>query len=128
MYRGIRRKLPRRANKYGAVSTHCRAGHFHRSKGEAGRCGDLHLLQAAKEIEDLKTEPRVMIGPIAYRPDWTYTEKGVKVTEDFKGVEGERFRMIKKLWPVFGDGVLRITKIKCGKAGIDREIKGRLLK
>src|SRR3990167_1737040 len=115
------------ANKYHAVSSHCAEGHFHRSKGEAGRCSELHLLQRAKEIKDLKVEPRVMVGPLSYKPDWTYTERGKKITEDFKGVEGERFRILKKLWPELGEGVLRITKTspRYKKAVVVKEIQGK---
>jgi len=115
------------ANKYHAISSHCAEGHFHRSKGEAGRCSELHLLQRAKEISNLEVEPRVMVGPIAYKPDWTYTENRKMITEDFKGIEGERFRMIKKLWPELGVGVLRITKAhsRYKKVVVVKEIQGK---
>jgi metallophosphoesterase superfamily enzyme len=85
-------------HKYGAKKTICAAGHSHPSRKEAKRCDELHLLQRAGEIEDLVIEPSFKFyvdgrpvklgnGSVAgYRPDFSYTENGVDVVEDCKGM------------------------------------------
>ena len=46
----IYRKYPIR-NKYGAITYKCSQGHIHDSRGEAGHCSQLALLQKAGEIK-----------------------------------------------------------------------------
>lgn len=102
-----------RKHKYNAVSSHCAQGHFHASKGESGRCDTLHLLQKAKEIKGLEIHPTVeIVTGMKYKPDFTYYDHGKRIFEDFKGVETDRFRIIKKLWPHHGTGTLRISGAK----------------
>lgn len=100
-----------RRSKFGAKRTTIGARTFD-SKGEAYRAGQLALLQRAGEISDLQHQVtfRLSDAEITYRADFTYTEKGRMVAEDFKGVETERFRIIKKLWQHYGPCLLRITK------------------
>jgi len=86
-----------RGNKYSATRTTCALGHKHASKRQATRCDELHLLQAAGEIEDLQIEPQFWfeIGGevikhqngrrVGYKPDFSYRERGAHVVEDVKG-------------------------------------------
>jgi len=84
-------------SKYFAKKTPCQHGHVHASAREAKRCGELHLLLRAGEIEGLTVEPSYDLhsngepikmgnGHIArYRPDFTYLERGKVIAEDVKG-------------------------------------------
>ncbi|WP_380873621.1 hypothetical protein ACFB49_42730 [Sphingomonas sp. DBB INV C78] len=45
-------------NKFSAKKTACAHGHMHASKREALRCNDLHILQRAGQISDLKQQPK----------------------------------------------------------------------
>ena len=82
------------------------------SHGEACRAVQLQLLQRASEISDLQYQVTFKLtdAEITYRADFTYQDKGRMVAEDFKGVETERFRLIKKLWAHYGPCLLRVTK------------------
>lgn len=112
--------------KYKAKKTYCAAGHFHPSQGEARRCDCLHLLQAASEIQDLKVNPSVTLTVgFRYKPDFSYLERGLLVVEDFKGVETQRFRDIKRMWPHHGKGVLRVSKLRGKKFYIEPDISGK---
>lgn len=97
-------------NKYGAKQTLALGRRFD-SGAEAARAAELSLLERAGAIADLVFQPRVELEPgIFYRPDFAYRERGRVVWEDVKGVETERFRLIKRLWRLHGGGPLRITK------------------
>lgn len=70
---------------------------MHASKREAKRCGELHILLRAGEIDALVIEPtyelaidgkHVKMGnghTAKYRPDFTYLENGRVIAEDVKG-------------------------------------------
>lgn len=88
----------KRFGKYRAVKASCSAGHTHDSKREAIRCNELHALQADGAISDLIVHPqywfvingRQLKHPngrrVGYKADFEYTENGVQITEDVKGV------------------------------------------
>lgn len=88
----------RRFGKYRAVKSQCDAGHTHDSKREAVRCDELHALQTSGVISDLVVHPQywfVINGKqlkhangrrVGYKSDFEYTENGVQITEDVKGV------------------------------------------
>jgi hypothetical protein len=42
--------MPKRKNKYGAITCKCSQGHIHRSRFEAKVCGDLHIRYKNLEI------------------------------------------------------------------------------
>jgi len=111
VYGGDRMSFLRRRTKYGARKTTLGDRTFD-SAGEAFRASQLRLLERAGEISDLQYQVtfRLSAAEITYRADFTYTEYGRMVAEDFKGVETERFRIIKKLWQHYGPCLLRITK------------------
>jgi hypothetical protein len=88
----------KRFGKYRAVKSQCKTGHTHDSKREAMRCNELHILEAAGEINDLTIHPqywfvingRQLKHPngrrVGYKSDFEYIENGMLVTEDVKGV------------------------------------------
>lgn len=92
-------------NKYGAIKTTVDGITFH-SKGEAGRYGQLKLMQKAKLIKDLKLQPKF---PIEYQGhkictaifDFEYIEKGQWIAEDFKGFQTSVSRLKFKLAQAF---------------------------
>jgi len=83
--------------KYGAKRTVCGAGHTHDSKLEAGRCGELHLLEKAGRIRNLMIHPQFYFeingAPlkhgngrrVGYKADFQYFEGDANVVEDCKG-------------------------------------------
>lgn len=115
----------RRSSKYGAKRTTIGARTFD-SKGEAYRASQLAILERAGKLSDLQHQVtfRLTDAAIGYRADFTYQENGRLVAEDFKGVETERFRMIKKLWAHYGPCLLRITKRKGARVSVVQEIPG----
>lgn len=92
------RGFPRRAaaHKYHAVEADCGFGHKHPSKREARRCAELHLLQRAGEIADLRVEPFFPFTVngavlkhgngrrVGYRPDFVYERGDRRIAEDVK--------------------------------------------
>jgi len=91
------------------------------SKKEAGRYGELRILERAGEITDLVCQPVYVlqegfiyrgrkIQPITYRADFSYSEKHtvfldkwIDVVEDVKGVQTQLFKvkakMFKRIYP-----------------------------
>lgn len=116
-----------RRSKYGARRTTL-GSRTYDSVGEAYRAGQLAILQRAGEISDLQHQVtfRLTAAEITYRADFTYQERGRMVAEDFKGVETERFRIIKKLWASYGPCLLRITKRRGAKVVTVQEIMPQL--
>lgn len=110
-------------NKYRARKTPCNHGHTHASAREAKRCGELHLLLRAGQIEALVYEPtyelkingaaiRMGNGHAAkYRPDFTYLENGQVVAEDVKGFVVRDFPLRAAVFRhCYPDIELRVTK------------------
>ncbi len=70
----------------------------------------LSLREKAGEIRNVRQWPSVELLPdIRYKPDFYFVEcdSGREVWVDTKGVIGERYRIIKKIWRLFGPGVLQ---------------------
>ena len=88
------------------------------SKLEMDRHRELQLLEQAGAITKLQLKPRLHLSEaeITYTPDYGYVQDGRQVYEDAKGFETERFRIIKRLWRIYGPGLLRITKRSKGGA------------
>jgi hypothetical protein len=85
------------------------------SRLEAQRASELTILARAGHIYDLRTQPQVYLtdAGIGYRPDFSYIEidcngQNRLIYEDTKGFETDRWRIIKKLWKVYGPGPLRV--------------------
>ena len=87
------------------------AGRRFDSKLERNRATELVLLERAGEISDLRFQPTYeLVECIKYRADFDYMEDGRRVVEEIKGFEGERWRIVKKLWKHHGEFPLRILK------------------
>lgn len=115
----IRRKTPlrraafgRKPSKYHAKKVSTPMGVFD-SKLERERYNELALLQTAGHISELSHHPKRLYlsrARISYQPDFFYKEKGRNVFEESKGFDTDRWRIIQKLWQVYGPALLRITK------------------
>lgn len=118
-------KLP---NKLHAVRTPCNQEHSHPSKAEAHRCNGLHVQQRIGLIRNLQVWPKQRLGDISYTADFSYTNLSIQgrpfIVEDVKGQERERFRLVKRLWPKYGIGTLRIMKLIGSTFDCVKEIKG----
>lgn len=98
-------------SKYSAIKTTCTAGHLHSSKLEAGRCDDLHALEARGELTRLEQQPSFKIEingrPICtYVADFAWFAAGCRVVEDVKGVKTPIFNLKKKLVEACYPGVV----------------------
>jgi hypothetical protein len=110
-------------NKYGAKRTECAHGHTHASKREAKRCGELHLLLRAGQIEALVYEPQYWFEingetikhpngrRVGYKPDFSYIERGRVVAED-----------VKSSATMTGDSVLRMSLFRHLFPGIELRV------
>jgi hypothetical protein len=75
--------------------------------------GDLLKLRVkAGEIRELREQQTVRLtrAQIAYKADFSYVdcETGKTVWVEAKGVQGERWRIIKRLWVEYGPGPLEV--------------------
>lgn len=68
------------ASKYRSRKTECALGHLHDSKKEAKRCTDLHLMQKAGVISDLRLQVKYELIPASYEdvPTGRYYVKGLR--------------------------------------------------
>lgn len=95
--------------KYHSKKANCANGHTHDSKKEATRCNELHLMQRAGRISELKIQvPFELIPPLKFktmrseRPckyvaDFTYILDGVQIIEDTKGYKTPDYIIKRKL-------------------------------
>lgn len=113
-------------NKYGAQPATLDGRRF-ASTAERDYAAELHLRQRAGEIADLREQHQVALtdARIAYRPDFSFLERGRRIFVDVKGVETPRFKVIAALWSVYGPGPLRIVKRQRRAFVIAREILPR---
>lgn len=109
-------------NKFGARKVEI-DGHAFDSQGEGARYRELTLMQRAGEISGLTLKPMFVLIPrqkrgkrflsqVKFTPDFTYTERGVTVVEDFKGMrETSDFVLRKKLFmQQHPDVLFRVTR------------------
>lgn len=112
------------ASKYRNHKTTTAHGSFD-SKGEARRYSELEHLSGLGRISDLKRQVRFTLqekfkGPdgktvraIVFVADFTYTEMGRQIVEDFKGVRTAVFKMKKKMFQAkYPDMEFRETRAK----------------
>lgn len=104
--------MKRSNNKFGAISTKIDGHHFP-SQLEAG----VYLLHKAMvqsgEINTLRCQVPVTLLPgINWRLDFAYwdVKLGRVVYAEAKGVETERYQILKRIWRVKGPSLLRIYK------------------
>jgi hypothetical protein len=99
-------------NKYRAVKCEMDGIRFD-SLGERECYTILKLLQGANKIKDLRVHVTTHLLPrISHKTDFCFfdIQKQCLVWAEFKGMETERWRVIKKLWSLFGPGPLRVFK------------------
>lgn len=85
------------------------------SKGEASRWLELCLLEKAKEISGLKRQVRYSLYSndmhiCDYVADFEYSQNGAIITEDFKGVVTDLFKLKAKLFEAQEGRKVKITK------------------
>lgn len=118
----------KQGNKYGAARTEYN-GVVYDSKAEATRAMELDGLKTKTCIDGgidwwIRQVPIVLVG-IKFRVDFLVCsyipDEGFEVhAEEVKGVEGERFRVIKQLWKQHGPFPLHVLK-RAGN-GWNREV------
>jgi hypothetical protein len=91
-------------NKYGNIKTRTSDGILHDSIKEANRWCELNLLLKAGKIQDLQRQVKFELIPkqdgeraVSYIADFVYTENGVKVVEDVKGMRTKEYKLKKKM-------------------------------
>lgn len=96
-------------SKYHSTKCKCGSGHIHDSKREAIRCNELHLMQRAGEISELKTQVKFTLLParqysdqpyeraVTYIADFVYIEGGTTVIEDTKGMKTKDYIIKRKM-------------------------------
>ncbi len=96
----------RERGKYGNKPLLCSSGVWHASKLEARRCTDLHLLQQAGAISNLKAHPQQRfnldvngVHICMYMADFVYvrTDTGETMVEDTKGHATEVYKLKRRL-------------------------------
>ena len=84
------------------------------SKLEAAVFQQLSLLEKAGEIIDLSRQAGVdlTLAEIRWKIDFSYIDAHTnkRVFAEAKGVEDERYKVFKKLWPFYGFGDLQVWK------------------
>jgi len=73
----------------------------------------LRVLEQQKELTELSRQATVTfpIVDIKYKADMKYTnKKGQTVWVEAKGMEGDRWKIIKKIWKALGPGDLEVYK------------------
>jgi hypothetical protein len=96
------------ANKYGNIKTVTSDGIRHDSIKEANRWCELQLLLKAGYITDLQRQVKFELLPkqegeraVYYIADFVYTENGIKIVEDVKGMKTKEYRLKKKMMLYF---------------------------
>lgn len=96
------------------------------SKAEMLYAKELVLRQRAGDILDFAIQPLVILaGDVRYRPDFLVTEPEDIYYVDVKGVETERFLIIKKLWAETKAIRLEVVKRK-GAGWVHSHVNGYL--
>lgn len=117
----------RRGNKYGAVKVKD-GGNTYDSRGEHEMHQTLRLMERAGLIKDIIHHPPAVALTrfVNYRPDFKFYDikRETFVYVEFKGVIGERYRVIKNLWREFGQVPLQEWHKKGTKLFMTDEIFG----
>ncbi len=110
---GIKNYKP--ANKYGAIRSENLnfkelSGRSFDSKLERDVAVMLCIRQRAGEISELQFQHvfKLTDADISWRCDFSYQENGELQACEAKGLEGERWRIIRKLWGFYGHCTLHI--------------------
>lgn len=101
-----------RRNKLGntKVTSLCHYGYTHRSKLERAVCDLIVLREKAGELKHVSHEFRCRLSDaeIIYIADFRCEKNGVPFFIESKGFPTQKWVIVKKLWRVYGLGVLQI--------------------
>lgn len=99
-------------------STYAYKGHRFATMAERARAEHLDREQLAGAITELRFHPVVKLtaAELKFYPDYAYKRNGVQHFEDMRGEYNPRMKDMVKLWPVYGTGVLLLTR--CGHRGV----------
>jgi hypothetical protein len=100
-------------NKYNAVRSESPDGRSFHSKGERDCYEYLRLLERAGEIDSIESQVTThLTAGITHKTDFKYWDNklGETVWAEFKGMEDQRWRDIRKLWKCYGPGRLKVYK------------------
>lgn len=114
------------SKKMGNHWTDCRDGHQHRSKLEASVCALLHLRKRKGEFTDIKIEDHLHLtnAKIGYIVDFRCTKRdGTFLWVEAKGYPNDTWPIKKKLWKIYGPGVLEIWKGTALKPYLDEVVE-----
>jgi len=124
---GNRKGSEKKPNKYRATKQLFNGVRYD-SKAEAARAAELHHMFRAGEIRGVLRQVPFDLGEgFRYRADFlVFENSGIVHAEDVKGVETQRFRDIRRLWPLHAPcdlHVLKGSKIEIipGKFGLTKE-------
>ena len=77
-------------------------------------CGELQLLERAKEIKILKNQPNVFLTEARIRviPDWLIyrVRSNEEIYIDFKGYDGQSWLRNRKLWKFYGPRPMEVWR------------------
>lgn len=98
-------------NKFGAICSKSSGGRSFASKGERDCYEYFKLLERAGELDSIECQVTSQLtAGITHRTDFKYFDLklGESIWAEYKGLEDQRWRDIKKLWKFYGPGRLRI--------------------
>ena len=109
-------------NKYGARKTTIDGISF-ASKLEADVYCHLLLLKKSNVIANIELQPTILLtaAKISYKADFR-VRWGNEVWIEAKGIETDRWRLIKRLWKYYGPGMLQVYKANKRGVYLDEEI------
>lgn len=102
-----------RKNKYNAVRSESHDGRSFHSKGERDCYQMLLLMEKAGEIRDIECQVTTELLPmLTHKTDFKVwcLKRDEPLWVEYKGMDDQRFRDIKKIWKHCGPGRLRIYK------------------
>lgn len=119
-----------RWHKFNAKKTICEGQSFP-SRLEANVYAYFKLQEKLGNVSNLERHPTYVLSEanIRYKCDFKATDKlGFEFAIEAKGVNTDRFRMIKKLWKTYGPYRLEIWKARGKGIYLDETIEGKNLK
>lgn len=110
------RRAFRRGSKYGNKRSESSlftklAGRSFQSTIERKRAELLCIREDAGEISGLRFQPEYFLtdAEIGYHADFEYQENGRTIVEEVKGFRTERWKLIRRLWRVYGPHLMKVV-------------------
>jgi len=95
-------------------------GVVYHSKAEAIRAAELDRIEAACNIDNWERQVKFRLGDVDYVADFVVRLGAEYWVEEIKGVETQRFKLIRKLWAKYGPCPMLIYKRKKDRWTIER--------